>query len=223
MSAFIAVRKAHGVEILSDCGGWNRAGVLAAKGSKVIAVGGTGAVIVQRGNREIANRFVRILAATCSTFDEVVARYEAIGAIGRRELGEAFEEHEHYLAGYSHERGRMETYLDTRDGRLHETEPLCAAGPEGALWRFGARFIDSEGDWREPDIANLDLVAEGLSVFEAWRREPVPLMSFDPDSPIVVGVGCGVEHVRIGRRGVEARRLVHRWPDIIGEPIPIAA
>lgn len=219
MSAFLAVRKSASVEVLADCGSWDVSGKLVGRLSKIIPVGRTRGVIVSRGDIRLTWVFVRFAAALFDTFDDLVLGYRGAMAQVRQALPPdlaRFGMH-HLVAGYSAARRRVETYLDDDSGDLHETMPLMGGGPESGLLRFLAPYITPSGDWLADRIEALDLVAEGIPAFEAMRRQPCPLFEGGPQ---VVGVGFGLEYVRLGARGVETRKLVHTWPgDRPGERI----
>lgn len=220
MSAFLAVRKSASVEVLADCGSWDPSGRLIARLSKIIRVGRTRGVIVSRGDIRLTWVFVRFAAALFDTFDDLVAGYREAMAQVRQALPPdlpRFGVH-HLVAGYSAARQRVETYVDENSGDLQETEPLMGGGPKRGLLRFVGPYIDpASGDWFAERIEALDLIAEGTIAFEAMRRQPCPLFE---GGPPVVGVGFGLEYVRLGVHGVEARKLGHQWPgDRIGERI----
>lgn len=116
--------------------------------------------------------------------------------------------HEIYAVGFSHARGRLEShFMATSDayasgGRgaytLHlEDEPMVASPQPSDEAINAARFVC-------PTARKFDPLDDGVKLMDAQRRT-------HPDM-----IGGFVQLARVTREGISSR-IIHRWPDEIGQ------
>lgn len=229
MSAIITLTRQHAVDVLTDGAAYDEDGILRAVVGKAIALPTLPAVITARGPLLFLQAIAFRASAIFSSFDELVdgieARFdELVDNVDELLAGSGQPACELYIAGWSARRNRPEAYLfrthsvdwtpekkisetiSNEAGKLIELD-VCSItpGPYVADLKAAGFTGDEDPDKLGPE----DL----LRIMEVQRR-----MSFDGTNGKFHGVGGLALLSSVTRDGV-AQRVIHRWPDRVGELI----
>jgi hypothetical protein len=221
MSALVAVCKSDRIHILTDAAcTWLANGTVSRFVSKQNTTAVPGCIIACMSYMPIAERFAELAAARCRDFDALVA---AADQIWRETLeivpGEGLDPEDGKLgvafAGWSVERNWPEAHvIDLAESPKAFECSMFALGPTKAADDIVEAFIAKFGD--APD--SFDPIRDGIATVEELRRRC--LTEFDHGAfPLVGGY---IEHSEITRAGISTR-IIHRWPDRVGENICLEA
>lgn len=209
MTAISAARQADRVHILSDGAAYDLDGAMSATMLKVIELPNASAAIAMSGQFVFRQSLISPLLKRCvvdyESFDAMIAELELICS--------PFSETGFIVGGISETRGPSIWYRN-RDGSSFDYL-------DGEQWSYGHMPIPSpqtmiELGYRSPaTAAEFDPARHGVTMMEGCRRTPFELHG---TGLTLNAVGAFVAHTEISDEGVTTR-IIHTWPDPIGEPI----
>ena len=216
MTAVRAVRKERSIEMLTDsaviCGGTGKVlGFMPKQFAAAIPqcmIGATG------DTRTVFEFGRRLHLRGIGTFDQLV---EHAAELWRESLDAAHSERWRdlvgfqalALAGWSKQREQLELYSLTSDeSGLSENLTVLATSPTPDTNAMLAGFIEA----LEADLEAFT-TEDGIALFEQLRRYP---SQFAADT--APAVGGEIHRITITETGVSTK-VVHRWPDQVGERI----
>lgn len=220
MSACNIFRIQDGVYMFADAASYWSDGTLGAVGQKISVLTHLNCAISCRGPAGFAEELAQAINTAYGSFDELVESFALAVSnfyfVDREKyaLCTTGPEVEVFLAGFSGSRNRPESYVVTShslNGPAWELQPL---GP------VAIAPYDAELDER---LARLDpgenVIDIGVALMEQQRLVRAPHAGVGPS---VAGVGGFCQMVAIGRDCITSA-IVHRWPDVVGEPLGVAA
>lgn len=223
MSAINSVIKRNSVHLITDAASYDAEGLLIATVPKVALLPHLNAAVACRGPRVSVPLFADILSAAASTYDKLKAKAPAFVRDLQPMLQASFAycslgvEFDIVVAGISKSIGPDAWLLcsHTRYGvEPFSTVQLAELTTLPGDLDIRARFID-----RVPhDVEAFDPERDGLAVLEAQRAAPIN----HAGDQCFVGVGGFAQLTTITREGITTK-VIHHWPDEVGQPIGSAA
>jgi len=225
MSAICAVRDGKHAHLLADGGAFDADGRLQFRACKVSQLPHLNAAIAARGMKIHLALAEFALAPIATTFDELKAK--AAGALKRMAIENAVtiaqvtppgisSDFEIAVAGIS-DAGQPDSFLLCSHGR-YGIEPwtLIDLGEFAMLPGTQANVaeIHSQSIERKSGGA-IDIEALGRRVMELQRRDHPQLR---PDGRMIRDIGGFVQLTTVQLDSITTK-IIHRWPDKIGEPI----
>lgn len=235
MSAFISLVRDDVIEVCSDGALYLPNGRLGFVKQKIATLPEVPAAVFGRGADAIVGTLAHMTAilsplhalAGRGAFDDLLKRTELeLAPKIRAKIEEAggvpeTGHSEIMLAGFSEAAGpmvaAMRTFPQAVSGdeilepwKLYRLPQIWFAGPNIAdkMQAMGVTLDGLRRDGLEPHAVDL---------MQAMR-EVKDINPTAPHLPPIFGVGGHLQHVRITRDGAESR-ILHTWPDVIGEPI----
>jgi hypothetical protein len=204
VTAFLAVPQGDRIHLLSDGACYSPDGTVLIIGRKVVELPECSAAYVTRGDMRVHHTLPALMA--CKSFAELIERateqLPRMRDAWRPFIGDAWEI---LIAGISDGGPALFFYEAHGDGVLRQIQDdYLAAGPQPTTETQLAIGV------RPPEnMADFDPMKHGIAAMEAFRRTP--------DGELY-GVGGIVSHTEIAR-GRVATRVIHVWPDRVGEKI----
>ncbi|WAC25751.1 hypothetical protein [Ancylobacter sp. SL191] len=217
MSAMLAIVQHRRVLVMADAAIYDPAtGILSALTHKIVPIPHTNAVFASRGAAGCFNHFFRAcLDVTASagfgTFDAFRRASDEVWAVFEAGLPAGMGG-EIIVAGWSeqYDAGQV-LYRSTR--QIHEGLPVGNWFLLGDRSAFGVSLDDV------PPADHFDPMVHGIPAFEASRRLEVDLACGEGEAFMGHAVGGWVSSVIVEPGFVSAGKIIHRWPDIVGERI----
>ena len=218
MSAFLYLRLDDRIELLADGAVYMPDGTLVAIAEKIrchtalpVAVAGRGDVTMIEAAAESVMRAFSIAGSV----DAALPYFKTITAyLSRQRLAE----HQHFellTAFMSESCGPSGLYFSTFDGTL----PACTIDvpPDFAI---GGPDIGSAAYARlgmRQETASAGFGPCAVPIMEALRQERGRAVD-RPELPALHGIGGHIQHAMIDQTGARSK-IIHKWPDMIGETI----
>lgn len=221
MTAINVITQRSRVAILTDTAGYGSDGVVQCFFAKCVAIPHLRAAVATRGSSLAGTLYATSLGAMFQTFDDMIADGKALEAIydgAFHQLSRSGEtEIDLFVSGWSERLNRpvsIATASSDRHGfepwSIQQCEPIMAAPtvPEDMLIAAGFD-LDRIG----PET--FDPVRHGVMLMQAQRRLTLyPTTGADTEPCCLVGGQAVLTEIRAD--GV-SQRVIHRWPDRIGE------
>jgi len=219
MSAINTVIQADSVHLICDGASYDADGRLVSVGPKMQMLPHLNAAVACRGPRASVPLFADLLSAAASTYDELKAEAPTFlrelrpmldATFAHCELGADFDV---VIAGISESDG-PDAYLICSHER-YGVQPWTVVQFAGLAMMPADAATQARVFASIPD--NVDLVdpeRDGRIILEAQRVFPID----HGGDRSFVGVGGFAQLTSITRDGISTR-VIHRWPDEIGEPI----
>ncbi|MGP2493506.1 hypothetical protein ACTDI4_17985 [Mesorhizobium sp. PUT5] len=212
--------------VMTDAAMYLSDGTVVGFGQKAVAMPGLNSVIACRGSQMATALIAMDLAIQFRTFDEMAesasvflrnwhdSNLIALANIGAQDINVI-------VAGWSEEFGRPMGFcfdsrtddFDTMDSAddWWVTSPCVSDEEERNLHSIGCELeVDVRG-------ANFDPIRHGIPYMEAQRRMKIDGYS-DISEDAISLVGGNILLSEITQHGI-SQRVIHSWPDEIGEPI----
>lgn len=210
MSAFIAVVYRDCVEILNDAAVLDPDGCLSEVRSKCWRSYNTRLAVTGRGSAPIVDAVANgiLMLAECGSFDgTLIALQNTLDVTPGGNAPYC----EWIIAGISETRGPTAFVFQTQD----EVDIAALKLVQAPGYAYGGPTVDLDDVLRGLER---DLDRRGVRAMEKIRRTPGRPTGSPEGTPEFYAVGGFVEHTRISAARME-NRILHVWPDTIGEPI----
>lgn len=222
MSAINTLVKRDSVHLITDAASYDSAGNLVAAIPKVALLPHINAAVACRGPRASVPLFADLLSAAASTYDELKAHAPTFlrelrpmldATFAHCEFGAVFDV---VIAGISESAG-PDAYLICSHERY-------GVQPWTVVQFAGLAMMPADAATQElvlasipDDVELVDPERDGRIILEAQRAFPMD----HGGGRVFTGVGGFGQLTSITRDGISTR-VIHRWPDEVGQPIGAA-
>lgn len=227
MSAFIINRTSDRIEIVADGGGYQpRTGIVDAIFEKIVIMPGLPLAMVSRGmDVKLGKFFTGWAVGLAQEAGSVDAALTIVGTVlhARREQFLSAPMMQFAFTGFSETRGAISQMVNSFEGTVDGLPR-----PAGELFDLPDLMITNVGgppQYYELEAAGLTLTnsppdmleQHGVAAMKMLRRKPMPAAEYGSERDMFL-IGGHVQYVSITGDGATSR-IVHTWPDKIGEPI----
>lgn len=211
MTAFLALRKATSIDLLTDGAAYRDDGTTVAIIMKVIELPKASAAVTLRGFLNVLPKLADVLSEFDS-FDQMIDAIPQVLDAGRKHCANpSCVPWELLFVGISDAGHPKVVHVPSHHQNIDLIdEEYFSAGPQPTADTFAAAgYVPIQ------NVASFDPISHGVPIMQAMRMTPSRLRD---DGPELFGVGGFIAHTKI-ERGVVTTRLIHLWPDELGRKI----